>query len=150
MSGTSRADRDGGRLENYVQPVSKIPSHPDHFDEEHAVKWRSVCEELDRHEMLFDLDRDALTLYVENWIMARHAWQDLQDNGMTIWVRNEKGLKPVTNPAFRQYQDAMKVVQPLQDKFGLNIRARMAIKVEPPKKQKDSPIMALLTKRKTA
>lgn len=143
-------------MEEFIAPKKGIPTPPEHFDKQHIEKWESVCTLLEKFDLLFELDYDALAMYVENWVIARIAWDDLQKNGMTIYSEtfNKDGdvtsRRPVTNPAFRQYQDAMKVVQPLQDKFGLNIRARMAIKVEPPKKQKDSPIMALLTKRKTA
>lgn len=141
LNGTYNATRDKGRKEADVLPVSEIPC-PEHFDAEHRQKWKSVCALLKKNDMLFELDTDALTLYVENWIIARHAWNDIQEKGMTLYVELKHGKKPVTNPAFRQYQDAMKIVTPLHDKFGLNLRSRMGLKVTPKEAIKEDPFEA--------
>ena len=151
LNGTHRADRDENRLETFVAPIKGAIPPPAHFDAEHAEKWRAVCKVLEDHEMLFDLDTDALTLYVETWVISRRAFADLQENGYTLRLANSQGEKVITNPSFRQYTEASKMLDKLHDKFGLNMRARMAIKVEPQKKKKESPILALLqSKKKTA
>jgi P27 family predicted phage terminase small subunit len=148
LNGTHRADRDENRLETFVAPVKGVIPPPPHFDAEHAEKWSAVCSLLDSHEMLFNLDTDALTLYVETWVISRKAFNDMQEKGYTLRLKNSQGEKVITNPAFRQYTEASKMLDKLHDKFGLNMRARMAIKVEPQKQKKESPILALLSSKK--
>ena len=154
LNGTHRADRDAGRLETVVKPLQSIPPAPHHFDERQTEKWRECCKLMKDADVLADMDLDAIALYVENWFMAADAYADLRDNGMTVWVEqyNKEGVmtskRPMTNPAFRQYQDCQKVLNPLMNQFGFTPKARMAIKVQGTKPKNESAILALLSSKK--
>ena len=97
--------------------------------------------------VLQPMDYDAIVLYVENQIMAANAWNDIQENGITLQVPimskdgEVAGYKPITNPAFRQYQDCQKVIKPLMEQFAFTPRARMSIKVKDTKPKAESAIL---------
>ena len=155
LNGTSRADRDSGRLESIVSTLSELPEAPIHFDERHKEKWSECCKLMKDAGVLANMDLDAIAMYVENWFMAADAYADLRDNGMTVWVEkynkegNLESKRPMTNPAFRQYQDCQKILNPLMQQFGFTPKSRMAIRVNAPKPKSESPILKLLTKNKT-
>ncbi len=94
-------------------------------------------------------DFDAIVKYTEAWWMSHDAFLEIQENGATLWVETAGGTKPITNPAFRQYQDCQKILKPLMEQFAFTPRARMGIKVDPAdrKPKEDSPVMKLLKTR---
>lgn len=155
LNGTYRPSRHGGRMETHTKTVESIPPAPLHFDERHAQKWDECCKLMLDAGVLANMDLDAVSLYVENWFMAADAYEDLRANGMTVWVEkyNKEGKleskRPMTNPAFRQYQDCQKILTPLMQQFGFTPKSRMSIRLDAPKTKKESPILALLSKRKT-
>ncbi len=155
LNGTSRKDRDAGRMETYVKPMETLPPPPPHFDERQKEKWQECCKLMKEAGVLANMDLDAIAMYVENWFMAADAYADLRDNGMTVWVEkynkegNLESKRPMTNPAFRQYQDCQKILNPLMQQFGFTPKSRMAIRLNAPKPKNESPILALLSKRKT-
>lgn len=155
LNGTYKPSRDAGRMEESTRHLETIPPPPLHFDARQIAKWDECCKLMKEAGVLASMDLDAICMYVENWFMAADAYEDLRDNGMTVWVEkyNKEGKleskRPMTNPAFRQYQDCQKVLNPLMQQFGFTPKARMAIKLSAPKQKKESPILALLSKRKT-
>lgn len=142
--GTSRADRDAGRLENVVPVLTKIPPAPAHFEGRHQKKWKEVCKRLMDAGTLADADRDAIAAYIENWFVAADALQDVQESGATITVETQAGSRVITNPSFRVYQDAIKMSKAYQEQFGFTPKSRQSIKSATPQKQKESAVMKLL------
>ena len=153
--GTYRKDRDAARLENNLPKFDGQLEPPKHFDAPHCARFHECCRLMKEAGVLQPQDFDAIVLYVENQILAAEAWAEIRKNGMTIQVpittRDKKvvGHKPVTNPAFKQYQDCQKILKPLMEQFAFTPRARMGIKVDPAdrKPKEDSPVMKLLKTR---
>ena len=143
--GTSRSDRDAGRVETIVKPVSQLPPSPKHFDRRQTAKWKECCRLLMAANVLADHDLDAITLYVENWFLAADAYQDLKERGTTFTMETPTGPKIISNPSFRQYQDCQKILKPLMAEFGFTPKARMSLKVEKKQEKQQSAVLALLS-----
>lgn len=145
--GTSRKDRDAGRVEDNLPTFEGELMPPPHFDAQHKARFKECCRLMKEAGVLQPMDYDAIVLYVENQIMAANAWNDIQENGITLQVPimskdgEVAGYKPITNPAFRQYQDCQKVIKPLMEQFAFTPRARMSIKVKDTKPKAESAIL---------
>lgn len=142
--GTARKDRDDGRVELSVSPVSKIPP-PAHFSKRHIEKWNWVCARLSEKNLLTDSDSDAVQLYVENWVLYEDSAEDVRVNGSVLWVETSAGKKPITNPAYRHMKDCETTLRMIWDHFGMTPRARMGIKA--PEKPKTSIILEMMKGR---
>lgn len=143
--GTSRADRDAGRVETIVKPVSQVPPAPKHFDRRHVAKWKECCKLLIESNVLALHDTDAIQFYVETWFLAADAYEDIKEAGMTSVVETKRGTIKMTNPSVRQYQDCQKILKPLMEQFGFTPKARMSLKVEKKKEKAESAVMKLLS-----
>jgi len=143
--GTSRADRDAGRVETIVKPISQTPPAPKHFDRRHTAKWKECCRLLIESNVLALHDTDAIQLYVETWFLAAAAYSDIVESGMTTIVETKRGTIKMTNPSVRQYQDCQKILKPLMDTFGFTPKARMSLKVEKKSEKQQSAVLALLS-----
>lgn len=141
--GTSRKDRDSGRLENSTKPLESIPKPPPTFDKSHIEKWNDVCQKVLELGILTRQDEDAISSYVKNWIIAETAWKDVCENGQTLWIQTGNGQKPITNPSLTQFHEAEMNMKRLYAEFGLTPRARMGIRVAGGKEESD-PLAELL------
>ena len=154
--GTARKDRDNGRLELALPPFSGQLTPPTHFDKRHIAKFNECQRLLSDAGILQPQDFDSIVTYVENQILASDAWHSLQKDGMTIFVTqmdkdgNVVSTKPITNPAFRQYQDCQKILKPLMEQFAFTPKSRMTIKVNKEKPKAESAILKAMTRTKTA
>lgn len=143
--GTSRPDRDAGRVETIVKPVSQIPPAPKHFDRRHTAKWKECCKLLIESNVLALHDTDAIQFYVETWFLAADAYQDVIESGMTMVVETKRGVIKITNPSVRQYQDCQKILKPLMEQFGFTPKSRMSLRVEKKNEKPQSAVLALLS-----
>lgn len=148
LNGTYRADRDLGRLESTVTTASEIPKPPKNFDSQHVEKWNEICQKIIDLGVFAIQDYDAIVSYVKNWAISETAWQDVVENGQTLWIETANGQKPITNPSLSQFHEAEMNMKRLFSEFGLTPRARMGIRAEAPKKKKESPILALMSSKK--
>lgn len=144
--GTSRKDRDAGRLENTAIPLTSIPKPPANFDKTHCEKWRDICERVMELGILTAQDYDALASYVKNWVIAETAWKDICENGQTLWIETTTGQKPITNPSLTQFNEAENNMKRLYSEFGLTPRARMGIRTNPAKAEEKDPLSAIFGK----
>lgn len=145
IQGTSRADRDSGRVETIVKPINQAPPAPKTFDRRHSAKWKECCNLLIASGVLALHDTDAIRLYVETWFLAATAYEDVVSSGMVTVVETKAGAVRVANPSFRQYQDCQKILKPLMEQFGFTPKSRMGLKVERKTDQPQSAVLALLS-----
>lgn len=144
--GTSRKDRDEGRVENTAIPLKSIPKPPANFDEIHRKKWVDICSRVFELGILTAQDYDALASYVKHWVIAETAWKDVLENGQTLWIETANGQKPITNPSLTQFNEAENNMKRLYSEFGLTPRARMGIRTSPSKKDETDPLTAIFGK----
>jgi len=154
--GTYRKDRDKDRLELSMPAFVGELMPPPHFDKRHVVKFKECQRLLSDAGILQPQDFDSIVTYVENQILAADAWESLQKDGMTVIVTkmdkdgNIVSTRPMTNPAFRQYQDCQKILKPLMEQFAFTPKARMSIKVQREKPKAESAILKAMSRSKTA
>ena len=142
LAGTSRADRDAGRLENFVAKLSVTPEPPKGFDKQHKKKWNEIGGKMVELGVLSVADLDALTLLVQNMVMLEKAHASILQEGMVIVVQTAKGPKSVTNPSYRIYTECQKLAKPLLEQFGMTPKARQSLKVQEP--EQEDPLADLL------
>lgn len=125
-AGTYRKDRHENRVEDVVKPVDSTLPPPAYFTGKHLEKWIEVCEKVRGNGVLCVQDSDAIECYVRYWFILDDAITDASENGYS--KETEKGYQK--NPAVSVMNDAIKIVNQIGDKLGLNPRARMGIKTE--------------------
>lgn len=128
-NGTFRPAYHAGRVEGIAKPVSELIP-PAHFTKRHLDKWNWLCGQLSEKSLLTEADRDAVQLYVENWITYEDCAADVRENGTYLWVETSAGKKPMTNPAYRHMKDCEQTLRMIWDHFGMTPRARMGLKAE--------------------
>jgi len=140
-SGTFRADRHKNRAKAEI--IDHLPP-PEHFDEEHQMKWEEVCGHLRAFDILANQDVDSIKQYVMAVILQRKAWDDIIERGQTIVIQTEKGENERVNPSWRVYCDCDKIIKPLREQFGFTPRSRQGIQVKPKETKKADPLAAIL------
>lgn len=133
-----------------AKAANGLPPAPDHFEGEHLEKWRSLLNILKKEGLLSHLDYDALVLYVETWILSRMLYKDIQAQGVTITKEAQAGTVTVANPSLVQYQQTVRILNILHDKFGFTPRARNGINVPKGDTPKADPLRALLNPKQRA
>lgn len=148
-AGTYRKDRHANRVEQVAENLKSIPKPPSDFDKRHTEKWNEVCKRLKSLGVLTEQDLDIVENYVQSWIISKDAYKNIVKNGLVIWITIKTGegrgaketTKPIQNPAFRMHQDAAKMVKVYAEQIGYTPRARMGIKINSNKKEKQASIL---------
>ena len=124
--GNARPSRHNDRVENNVKVLDSIPKAPEYFDKRHRDKWESTCKKVFRMGILAEADLDLLEVYVLHWFIHQDAAKD-------IILNKSKDSEGKKNPSVLIAQDSARMINQIGDKFGMNSRARMGIKVDPQK-----------------
>lgn len=133
--GTYRDDRHAKRM--HFEPLETVPPPPDDLPKGAATIWSLEALNLVNLRTLHDKDLPALRDLVLNVYFMELAQRDLEKNGMTLFAELKDGKKPVSNPAWRQFQDAQKIVIQLRKEFGITPMSGQKIeKPEPPREKK--------------
>ncbi len=124
--GNYRPSRHKERVDNKVEVLDSIPKAPEYFDKRHRDKWESTCKKVFKMGILAEADLDLLEVYVLHWFIHQDAAKD-------IILNKSKDNEGKKNPSVLIAQDSARMINQIGDKFGMNSRARMGIKVEPQK-----------------
>lgn len=128
IQGTFQPVRHANRLT--LPTTQDVPPPPADFDEAHRAAWIEFCETLKEANLLTKADHYAMRTFVEAAITAKVTYATMLADGFVV-----EGRK---HPAHMVYAEAVKTMRALYDQFGLTPRARMGMKVEKPKEEKES------------
>lgn len=146
LLGTSRADRDDNRLENFTTALDVVPPAPSHFKAKVRRKWVELATELVKLKVLTEADLGTLAILCQNLVLCEEAYEEVLEKGTTIEIVTETTSRTIVNPMFRVYLDTQKVAKPMLEQFGLTPRARQSLKVQQP--EQEDPLADLLKPKK--
>ncbi len=108
------------------EPAPKLAT-PDFLSKPAGVRWRALAPELQRMKFLTATDRDAFARYCEHladfWAMTR----TLRKEGRVYWSKSAHGKFRRRHPLCEERRRTELTLQALEDRFGLNPRARYQI-----------------------
>jgi P27 family predicted phage terminase small subunit len=128
--GNYRPSRHDGRLENGAKVLNEPPPPPKTFDKRHKDLWQTTCKQVFDLGVLVEPDIYLIETFVIHWFLWQDAVKSIQDEGYTIMVEGEKGMRQISNPALRVMNESVKIFSQIADKFGFSPRARMSIKTQ--------------------
>lgn len=129
---TYRADRHEGK--GVTNGLKKPPPPPKDLPEAAREIWKAEVGELFEATVIAAKDLPVLRDLVMQVMYMRQAEADLKTNGLTIKADLKAGQKLVTNPAWRIYQDAQKIVLQIRKEFGCTpLSGQRMTMPEPPK-----------------
>lgn len=123
-------------IENEMQPTLGVPDAPDWLPPEAAAEWDRVVPELDRLNLLSEIDRASLSAYCLEWARFVEAEEHIRENGMVL-LQIEKELddgrilisRSVKNPAVTISHAAQAQMRAWCAEFGLSPSARSRVKL---------------------
>lgn len=133
LQGTYRKDRDVGKDFN-LPAAQDIPKPPTYFRKRARDVWHKVIFELEKLNLLTNLDFELLAAFCYQVQIMEVAARDINKNGMFMESTNKQGATyRYKNPAVSIYNEAVTQVNKLAQQFGLSPSARTRIKVPDPK-----------------
>ena len=130
--GTYRPDRHEGK--GVTKGLEKPPPPPKDLPEAAREIWKAEVGELFAATVIAAKDLPTLRDLVMQVMYMRDAEADLKKNGLTIKADLKAGEKLVTNPAWRIFQDAQKIVLQIRKEFGCTpLSGQRMTMPEPPK-----------------
>ena len=125
MQGTFRADRHAGRNTPTFTTGAKCPAY---LSREAKAEWRRVAPELEAQGLLTSGSAQVLASYCSSFAHWRESEQAMQRDGLVILTksttRTGETIKPVPNPAVRNYQTFKRLMLEAASRFGLDPLSR--------------------------
>lgn len=120
----------GRRPLNGAEPIpgAGVPTCPTWLDAEAKAEWRRVCKDLAEMGLLAGADRKQLASLCQAWAEFRLATRTLQKEGRE--QKTDNGYI-VPHPAAARQMAAMKMIDTLSVKFGLDPSSRSRLQVAP-------------------
>lgn len=110
------------------KPEKKIPSCPQHLDENARKEWRRVTKELHALGLLSVVDRAALAAYCQNWSRWVKAEDELAKPTTNLVEVTDKGYHH-PNPWIGIANTSMKQMKIFLSEFGMTPASRSRVSV---------------------
>lgn len=113
------------------------PECPKYFTKEQKSTWNTVCNHLERMNILASTDAHAITRYcvsMSRWIACNIF---MNKHGTTFEKQTEQGVVRCEYPEFTQSERLGETLRKLEAQFGLTPSARASLQVERQKPEDD-------------
>lgn len=147
MSGGYRADRHANRHELTFRHGAKCPSW---LDAEAKKEWKRIAPELEAQGILTSVSAQILASYCSSFAHWKQSEAEIQKNGLVISIqsttRTGQTIKPVPNPAVKNYLTVKRLMLESAAKFGLDPLSSQRVDAVPqqPAREEDDPLATLL------
>lgn len=119
IEGRGNGTDSGGRKVKQPPGFRRLPPEaPEWLPDEARAEWDRVVPELQRLQLLKQIDRATLTAYCLTWDRLVRAQKEMEDDGGSVLAENSQGR--VRHPAVAVIEAASKELRAWAAEFGLS------------------------------